>query len=141
MAKSGMTNTHAQSVLSREFGSVSYTPPVTWYVGASTTTINADGTGATEPVGGGYARVAVTNNTSNWENIPADVGRRNLTAIEFPVATASWGTITFVPIYDQASGGTLRYYVQLTNSKVVGIDDVLRFEAGQLQVKILPTTV
>ena len=141
MAKSGMTNTHAQSILSRDFGSVTYTPPATWYIGASTTTIASDGTGATEPVAGGYARVAVTNNTSNWENIPADTGRRNLTAIEFPVATASWGTITFVPIYDALTGGTMRYYAELLYSKVVGIDDVLRFEAAQLQIKILPTTV
>jgi hypothetical protein len=141
MAKSGMSNAHVQSVLSREFGSVAYTPPVTWHVGVSTTQINPDGTGATEPSGGGYARVAVSNNTASWENIPADVGRRNLTVIEFPPATASWGTVTFVPIYDAPTGGVLRYYVQLTNSKVVGVDDVLRFEAGQLQIKILPTTV
>jgi hypothetical protein len=140
MSKSGQTNTQVQNILSRDFGSVSYTPPGTWYIGASTTTINQDGTGATEPSGGGYARVAVTNNTSNWQTIPGDVGCRNLTAIEFPVATASWGTITFLGIWDSASGGTMRYFAQLTNSKSVGIDDVLRMDAYQLQIKILPSS-
>ena len=40
--------------------------PATWYFGLSTTTPNDDGTGFTEPSGGGYARVAKTNDATNF---------------------------------------------------------------------------
>lgn len=139
MAKSGATNIQAQNLLSRDFGSVVYTPPATWYIGASTTLINADGTGKTEPSDPSYARVTVSNNTASWEDIPADVGRRNLINLEFPVATTAWGTITYIFFADALTGGTIRYYAELINPKVVGVDDVLRVDAGNLQIKILPT--
>ena len=53
-------------ILDHVFGAVTYTPPATLYFGLSTTTIADAGTGITEPVGNGYARKGVTNNTTNF---------------------------------------------------------------------------
>ena len=140
MAISGATNLQANNILSRDFGSVVYTPPSVWYIGVSTTTINQDGTGATEPTDPAYARVAVDNNTTNWEALLVGTGRQNATAIEFPQATVNQGTITYLGIWDAATSGNVRYYVQLINPKVVGIDDVLRVDIGNLQIKLIPST-
>lgn len=136
---SGMTNYNIMAILRNQFGSVANTIPAKWYIGASTTAINQDGTGATEPTDPAYARVEVDNNTSSWEDIPADFGRRNLIDIVFPIATTAWGTITHIFITDSLTGGNMRYYGQLTVAKPVSIDDVLRIDASNLQIKFLPT--
>lgn len=74
-----------------------------WYIGLSTTTINNDGTGITEPADG-YARVQVTNNIVNW---PAASGggpstKQNANEIAFPMATGNWGQVTHFFFSDSA---------------------------------------
>lgn len=139
MAKSGATNLQAGYLLSRDFGSVAYTPPTTWYISLSTTTINQDGTGITEPTDPAYARVAVDNNTSNFENLLVGTGRQNSTVIEWAAATVNQGIITYIGIHDALTSGNIRYYAELINPKTVGIDDVLRIDIANLQIKLLPT--
>ena len=71
--------------------------------GLSQTTANKGGT-VTEPSGGGYARVAVTNNLTSFPSASSG-SKSNAVAIQFPSPTASWGTITTVFIADAATGG------------------------------------
>lgn len=66
---------------------------------------------AQEPSSGAYARVAVTNNTTNWPAATAVSGgpgyqKQNGTAITFPSATASWGTVAGFLIGDNATPGS-----------------------------------
>lgn len=140
MARSGFTNSFTQSILSLLFGNVAYTVPSNWYIGVSTTLINADGTGATEPTDPAYARIQVNNNTASWENIPADFGRRNLINIEWSPATVAWGTVTYMFIADASTGTNIRCFAELLIPKVVGVDDVLRIDATQLQIKLVTTS-
>lgn len=77
------------------FGSTSFTPNGTYYIGLSTTAINAAGTGVTEPTGGGYQRVAVTNNKTNFTDSTGGIVQ-NKVQFEFPESTTAWGTITHV---------------------------------------------
>lgn len=139
MGRSGTVNSHINSLLKREFGGVAYTQPATWYVGLSTTTIQSDGTGVTEP-SAGYARVAVTNNTTNFV-VDADLlTMENGVVIQFNPATANWGLVTYAALYDVATGGVPKYYMQLDNPKTVEIEDILRIEPGRLQIQMLQTT-
>lgn len=140
MARSGATNSEKQSILRYLFGSNSFTPPANYYIGVSTTAINDDGTGATEPVDVNYARIQVTNNNASWEDIPLEFGRRNLIDLEWSPATISWGTVTYMFIASEATGLNLKYYAELTIPKVIGIDDILRIPATELTINILPTT-
>lgn len=91
--------------------------PGTWYVGASTTTPNKDGTGATEPSGGGYGRVPLTNNTTNWPaattSASGDTTKVNAVKATFPNPTGNWGVITHLLIFAAASGGTPRFSKEL----------------------------
>jgi len=53
-------------LLDHVFGNAAYTSPATLYIGLSTSTITDAGGNVTEPVGGSYARVPVTNNATNF---------------------------------------------------------------------------
>lgn len=79
----------------------------TVYIALFTGTESAnDGTGLTEVSGNNYARVAVTNNDTNW---PAAASRTksNGTSIVFPQPSGAWGTVTTWGAYSASSGGTL----------------------------------
>lgn len=121
-------------LLDHVLGAVVYTAPVTVYVGVCTD-VAEDGTITGEPSGGSYARVAVTNNATNF---PASSGgsKSNGTTITFPEATGSWGTMTKFFIMDAASGGNLLGYGNLGTAREVTSGVTLWFAAGALIVTL-----
>jgi hypothetical protein len=121
----------ANRILDRNFGQVVYTPPATMYFGLSTTSINIDGTGATEPSGGAYARVAFTNDKTNW-GTASNGSLANLVAATFAESTASWGTITHVFIADALSGGNIWFYDALSPSRIVQSATTVLFAVGSV---------
>ena len=115
-------------VLGHVFGATPYTAPTTLYVGLFTSSPGETGSGS-EVSGGSYARqtiaFTVTGNQAS-----------NTAAVEFPTATASWGTITFAAIYDALSGGNLLAYGALTTSKTIDNGDVFRIPAGDFDINL-----
>lgn len=87
--------------------------PCTYYFAIFTSTPNAAG-GGTEVSGGSYARVPVTNNSTNFPATSAQ-NKTNGTAINFPSSTAAWGTITAWGIYDAPTAGNLWFYGPITS--------------------------
>lgn len=108
--------------------------PATVYV-ALFTAAPTDSGGGTEVSGGSYARVAVTNNATNWPEASFGV-KSNGTAITFPTATASWGTVVAVGIYDASPSGNLMIWGNLTTSKAVASGDTPSFAAGALEFSL-----
>jgi hypothetical protein len=107
----------------------------TVYVGLSTTAPTKGGTGATEPVGGSYARVAVLNDGTNWP--AASLGIKvNGAAVTFPTATGDWGLISHYGIWDAASAGDLKAYGALDSARNVLSADDIRFLAGVLRFQV-----
>jgi len=125
----------ANRILDRNFGGVAYTPPATMYFGLSTSTIQIDGTGVTEPVGGSYARVGLVNDKTNWGNASNGL-LTNLVAVQFPESTASWGTITYVFIADALSGGNIWFFDALSPSRLVQSATTVLFAVGAIQVQM-----
>ena len=125
----------ANRILDRNFGGTAYTPPATMYFGLSTTVIQIDGTGATEPSGGAYARVALTNDKTNW-GTASNASLTNSTAVTFPESTASWGTITYVGIWDASTAGNVWFFDALSPSKVVQSATVVLFAIGAITVQM-----
>ena len=142
MARSGATNAEVLALLKLAFGANAYTAPANWYVLASSTPINADGTGATEPTDPAYTRIQINNNNASWEDIPADFGRRNLANLEWATATTNWSTITYIALSTNPTvgSGDIRYFAELLIPKTVTIDDILRIDATQLNIKMALTT-
>jgi len=124
----GLTRTLEQALLNHAFRNVTYTPPTTVYVGLFTAT-PTDTTAGTEVSGNGYARQACTFSAATATS-PSTI--TNSSAIEFPTATGSWGTVTHFGIFDAATNGTLMTYAAVTTSKAYTTDDIARFPAGSL---------
>jgi hypothetical protein len=122
-------------LLDHVWGNTAYTAPATLYISLSTTTIADDGTNQTEPSGGAYARVAVTNNTTNWPNASGGA-KANGAAITFPTATASWGTVIDFAIMDAATVGNMLGYGTLTTSKTIDSGDTASFAIGDLDITL-----
>ena len=125
------------ALLNHVLGATSFTAPATVYVALYTALPTDAAASGTEVTGGAYARVAVTNNTTNW---PAATGtsptsKSNGTAITFATPTANWGTIVGFALKDASSGGNTLYWGALTASKVVNNGDAApSFGVGSLVV-------
>ena len=106
------------------------TRPTAWYLALYTAAPGEAG-GGTEvtTVGTAYARQSaaftVTGDTAS-----------NTAAIEFPTATATYGTVSHVGVFDAATGGNLIAYATLSASKVIDTGDVLRVPAGDLDITL-----
>jgi len=131
-----ITYTRANEILDREFGNTSFSIDSTLYFGLSTTSINDDGTGATEPVGGAYARIGLLNNKTNWDNA-ASAALTNLTAVTFVESTLSWGVITHVFIADALTSGNVLYFDALAASRTVQSSTTVLFEIGAITVQMV----
>jgi hypothetical protein len=102
--------------------------PTAWYLALFTTNPADDDTG-TEVTGGGYARQSVTFTVTN------DTAS-NTSAIEFPTATANYGTVSHVGVYTASTGGDLIAHAALTSSKSIEVGDVFRVPAGDLDITL-----
>lgn len=117
-------------VLDHVLGGGDFTRPATAYIALFTVTPSDSG-GGTEVTGGSYARVAVTNNATNF---PAASGgtKSNGTDIVFTTATADWGTVVAFGIFDAASGGNLLYWGAVSPNKAVPNGSIAKFLTGSM---------
>jgi hypothetical protein len=128
-----------KKILDVYFGATAYSAPGTLFVGLATATITDATTGSTvtEPSGNAYARVSVTNNTTNFPNATGTTAtKQNGTAITFPTATGSWGTVTDFFIADASTVGNILCYGTLTTSKTVSNGDVVSFAVSQITLTL-----
>ena len=109
-----------------------YTPPTNWYVALSTTTPNDVGGNFTEPSGNGYVRVSVSGSTFGSAATGHPATKSNTTTITFPVASGSWGTITYWGLFTAASGGTVQIWAALTASVAVTTNQQVTLASGAL---------
>jgi hypothetical protein len=107
----------------------SYTSPTTVYVGLFTTDPTDAGSG-TEVSGGSYARTAAT------FSAPSNGVTSNSADVEFPQATASWGSVTHIGIHDAASGGNLLFHTVLDTTKTIDSGDIFKIASGNLTVTL-----
>ena len=115
-------------ILDHVFGGNAYTAPGTLYLALFTSDPAEDGSG-TEVSGGDYARQSVAFTVSG--NTAS-----NTAAIEYPTATASYGSVTHVGIYDALTSGNLMAYASLTAAKTIASGDVFRVPAGDLDITL-----
>lgn len=121
------------NILKYLFGQTGFTPPSNFYIALSKTQPNVNGTGVTEPSGGGYARVQVANTTTNWTTSTASA-LSNSVQVEFADSTADWGTITYICLYDAITGGNLIGFGALTSAKTVQSTTTVLFAPSTLNI-------
>ena len=91
----------------------------------------SDAGGGTEVTGGAYARIAKTNNTTNFP-LASGGSKSNGTDIDFGTATADWGIVTHVAIIDAAAAGNYYFWGALNSSRDVKNGDSFKFAATKL---------
>ena len=127
----GFSDYLEDKVLDHVFGGNAYTAPSTLYV-ALYTVAPSDTGGGTEVSGGAYARQTATFTVSGTNPTTAT----NSAAIEYPTATANYGTVVACGVFDAASSGNLLAYANLTNSNTVESGDIFRFTSGDLDITL-----
>jgi hypothetical protein len=131
-----ISNTYANQMLNILFGKATNSFPDTLYVGLSSTTPADGGTNVTEPSGGSYARVAVTNNSTNWPTATSR-SKSNGLPITFGAATADWlsgASLTHFVVYDALTSGTMVAWGALTTSITVTAGTQPSFTTGSLVI-------
>jgi hypothetical protein len=131
------TDERERAIADSQFGGGATTwAPATWYLGISLTIPNDDGSNFTEPVGGAYARVVVTNNVANFPAAVTTAGRTtksNGTKQTFPNPTANWGTASHYGYFTAATGGTCQYHNPLDTPVTIRNGNTpVEFDVGQL---------
>lgn len=117
-------------ILDHVFGGNAYTAPGTLYLALHTANPDEDGSGAEVSTSGtAYARQTVAFTVSgNTATTSA--------AVEYSTATANFGTVSHVGVWDASTAGNLLAYAALTSSKTIETGDVFRVPAGDLDISL-----
>lgn len=124
-----MSNYLENALINGTLRATTYTAPTTVYVGLYTSNPMDDNSG-TEVSGGSYSRTSVT------FGAPSNGVTTNSAAVEFPQATADWGTVGWIGILDASTSGNLLYHTPLDISKVISSGDIFKIAIGSLSVTL-----
>jgi len=116
-------------ILDHVFAGAAYTAPGTKYLALFTAVADGETGSVTEVSGGGYARQSVAFTTSGNTT-------SNNAAVEYPTATANYGTVTHVGVYDASTSGNLMAYAALSSNKTIETGDVFRVPSGDLDITL-----
>lgn len=135
---SGFTDATELAVLNALTGKAAL-PAGTLYVGLSSTPPADAGTGATEPTGGGYARVAAP--AASWAAATgtAPAYTDNSAVLAFAPASADWAAgapLTHAVVFNAATGGSPVMAGPLVQAKPVLTGDTAQFLAGGLRIQL-----
>lgn len=133
----GKTDYLEAAVKNEVLGAVTFTAPSPVFFGlwGTASTLSDTSTSATagEVSGGSYARVSLTNNTTNFATVTTGA-KVNSVAITFPAASANWNggsNINQVGVCDVASGaGNMLLWSDLTTPKTVLNGDTAQFNTS-----------
>lgn len=117
---SGKANYYISKILNQFWNATAFSFPATLYAALWTSSLTAASTGATagEASYTGYARVAITANTTNFPLSAAGSNIQNATAITFPANAGVLNTCTFFAILDAATTGNLLYWGSISSTAV-----------------------
>lgn len=115
-------------LLAHTFSNTAYTSPSTVYV-ALYTVAPTDSTTGTEVTGGGYVRQSASFTTTASDTT-------NASAIEYPTATADYGTVVAVAVLDASSSGNMLAFAALDTNKTISTGDVFRIPTGDLDITL-----
>lgn len=124
------SNYLGNKLLDAVLGDTPYDAPNTLYL-ALYTAAPTPSTSGTEVAGGSYARVAITNNATNFPNASGKT-KNNALALTFATASANWGTVVAVALCDASTAGNILLFTTLTTPRTVNTGDTPNFAIGNL---------
>jgi hypothetical protein len=119
-------------VLDHVLGGPDYTRPATVYL-ALFTVAPGDAGGGTEVSAGDYARLAITNNATNF---PAAASGAKSNGVDFvyPEATNVWGLVIAWTLFDAVTAGNALYWGDFTQTQTIGVGSAAKVKAGDLDI-------
>lgn len=135
----GFVDSVEQKLLDHFLTDGAYTPPVTMYIGLSTTTPTEAAGNFTEPSTGAYARVSTA--AADWAAATgtAPATKSTSTVKTFPTATGDWSSaanMTHFGLFDASTAGNLLCWGALGTPKPVLNGDTASFASGALVLKL-----
>lgn len=129
------TNSFENMIMEDAFGNTPATYPATYYVGIWTSPISeiSDGDAPGEPPDPNYERQPVARATG-WTTPTAGIVT-NVDAVQFPIASVGWGTITHVALLDAATSGNMLAHTTITPTDIVK-DDIVVFRTNEIVVAL-----
>jgi hypothetical protein len=124
-----MSNYLENALINGTLRATNYTAPATVYVSLHTADPTDAGTG-TEVTGGSYVRQAAT------FGAPSDGVSTTTADIEYPQATAGYGTVGWIGIWDADTSGNMLYHTALSTSKTIDTGDIFKIATGSLTVTL-----
>ena len=137
-----MSNYLEGQLIGHLFRDLTFSKPSTLAIALCTASPNDASTGGTITEvanSNNYSRVELAPDDDNWAAISGNNGTTsNSSAITFPTASGSWGTVTSVAILDSAThgAGNVLFYGDLTVSKSITSGDTFSFSIGALTIQI-----
>jgi|TARA_B110000259_G_C13804223_1_gene317979 hypothetical protein len=116
-------------LLNETLNGVAFTAVDNPYISLHTADPTDTGTGA-EVSGGSYARVASSFATATTGSVVTDA------TATFPTATANWGTVGWIGLWDAASSGNMLYHTALDAPKTIDSGDIFKITTGNLSVTL-----
>ena len=121
--------------LDYNFGSGSYTPPASYYLGLSTTAIDETGATVTEPSDASYARQEIPNDDKSFWTSASDGVITNGSTVTFPQSSTSWGSIITAFLSDALTSGSVWYYDNLDVPITVGPNTEIELPPGIIEIE------
>ncbi len=106
------------------------------FIGLFLTLPNAAGVGGVEPVVGSYARLEVAGATGRAFSVGATATSDNDEDWTFIEATATWGLILGVGIFEELTAGDLILHGALDSNIQIDSGEIFQFDAGDLNVTL-----
>lgn len=126
---SEMSNYLENALINVTLRNTTFTAVATPYIALFTSDPTDAGTG-TEVSGGSYARTSAT------FGAPSNGVSVTTADVTFPTATASWGTVGWIGIYDASTSGNLLYHTPLDTAKTIDSGDIFKISSGNLSVTL-----
>lgn len=126
---SSFTNYLEAALLNHVFRAVALSAPAAVYVGLFTSAPGEAG-GGTEVSGGSYARQAITFGAPSGGTVTQSG------AVQFPLASASWGTVVAYGIFDAVSGGNLLAWAAVTPNLLVDSGQQAQLADGVVTISL-----
>lgn len=131
----GFTSFLEKEVLDHLFEGTAYAMPKKWVT--LFTAAPTDGSSGTEVTStGGYTRIDSTTWTVASTVASTSAFTTNSTAIAFPTATGSWGTVEWFGLCTSSAAGSILAWSSLAVSKTIATGDSVTFSTGSLVVRL-----
>ncbi len=122
-------------LLDHVLGNTAYTQPAALYMALYTSDSGLEtGTPTDEIDAGGYKRINVT--TLGGYTAASGGSSHNEEDMEFPTATADWGTVTHLALMDAVTGGNVLIWAPLVAAREVIAGDSVRLRADSHTITI-----